>query len=323
MQGLVTVFGGTGFVGKYAVRALARAGWRIRVAARNPLRAPELRVMGEVGQIECVYADLKDRASVQRALEGATAVVNLVAVLFESGGQTFDALQAKGAASVAQAAAACGITRFVQVSAIGADAASASAYARAKAEGEAAVRAAIPSAVILRPSIVFGPEDQFFNRFAAMAAISPVLPVVGAKTRFQPVYVGDVGQAVAASLALEAAAGRTFELGGPKVHSFAELMELMLSVIQRRRALLAIPFGLAGMIGAVGDLQASLGMPPQVTTDQVRLLQVDNIATEGSDGLSALGLEPTALEAILPAYLWRFREGGQFAPPSGAAPVGH
>ena len=333
MQGLVTVFGGSGFVGKYVVRALAREGWRIRVASRRPDRRPELKVMGEVGQIEFARTDLKNAASVELALHGAEAVVNLVAVLFESGGQTFEALQAKGAATIAQAAAARGITRFIQVSAIGADARGASDYARAKAQGEAAVRAAIPTATVLRPSIVFGPEDRFFNRFAAMAAVSPVLPLIGADTRFQPVYAGDVGQAVAEAMKPgREAAGRTYELGGPGVYSFRELMRIMLHDIQRRRALLPIPFGVAGLMGRAGDLQAQvLPLAPPVTSDQVRLLRSDNVADPAFPGLANLGVEATALDAVLPTYLWRFRSGGQFAqvaghdandPPGGQADPG-
>lgn len=319
MQGLVTVFGGTGFVGKYVVRALARNGWRIRVAARNPLRAPQLKVMGEVGQIEFAQADLRRRDSLGVALEGSDAVVNLVGVLFESGRQTFEALQATGARWIAEEAAARGVKRFVQMSAIGADAGSASAYARAKAEGEAGVRAAVPAATILRPSIVFGPEDSFFNRFAAIAALSPVLPVVGPKTRFQPVYAGDVGQAVAEALKPSAeAAGRTYELGGPGVYSFEELMRIMLRDIQRKRAILPVPFSVAEVVGAIGDAQAfMLPLPPPLTRDQVKLLRSDNVAAPGAPGLADLGVEPTAVEAVLPTYLWRFRSGGQFAQPEG------
>ena len=333
MHSLVTVFGGTGFLGKYVVRALARNGWRIRVAARNPLRAPQLKVMGEVGQIEFARADLRAPESVDLALEGAEAVVNLVGVLAETGRQTFDGLQAQGARTIAQAAAARGITRFVQVSAIGADARSPSAYARTKSEGEAAVREAIPSATVLRPSIVFGPEDSFFNRFAAMAALSPVVPMVGASTRFQPVYAGDVGAAVAEAMKPSREAdGRTYELGGPGVYTFRELMEIMLHDIQRKRALLAVPMPVAELIGALGDLQAKiLPLPPPLTTDQVKLLGRDNVADPALPGLADLGVEPTSVDAVLPTYLWRFRSGGQFAQPegqnaaspqSGPAPVG-
>lgn len=319
MHSLVTVFGGTGFVGKYVVRALARHGWRIRVAARNPLRAPQLKVMGEVGQIEFARADLKSPDSVAAAVEGAEAVVNLVGVLAQLGRQTFDALQAQGAAAIAEAAAERGITRFIQISAIGADARSPSAYARTKAAGEAAVRAAIPTATVLRPSIVFGPEDQFFNRFAAMAALSPVLPVVGASTRFQPVYAGDVGAAVAEAMKPgREAAGRTYELGGPGVYTFRELMEIMLHDIQRKRPIVAIPTPVAGFMGAVGDLQARIvPIAPFLTSDQVRLLGRDNVADPALPGLAELGVEPTSVDTVLPTYLWRFRDGGQFAQPEG------
>ena len=319
MQGLVTVFGGSGFVGKYVVRALARHGWRIRVASRRPDRRPELKVMGEVGQIEFARTDLKSPASVEAALEGAEAVVNLVAVLWEQGGQTFEALQRTGANTIAKAAAERGVAHFVQVSAIGADARSDSGYARTKAEGEAVVRAAIPSATVLRPSILFGPEDKFFNRFAAMAALSPVLPMVGADSRFQPVYAGDVGQAVAEALKpAREAAGRTYELGGPGVYTFRELMQIMLHDIQRKRALLPLPFGVAEMIGALGDLQAQvLPFAPQLTGDQVKMLRLDNVADPALPGLAELGVEPTSLDAVLPTYLWRFRSGGQFAQVAG------
>ena len=319
MQSLVTVFGGTGFVGKYVVRALARNGWRIRVAARNPLRSPQLKVMGEVGQIEFARADLKSPDSVALALEGAEAVVNLVGVLFESGRQTFDALQARGAGELAQAAAARGIERFIQLSAVGADARSDSAYARAKAEGETLVRRAIPTSTVLRPSIVFGPEDKFFNRFGAMAAISPVLPMMGGASRFQPVYAGDVGQAVAEAMKpARGAAGRTYELGGPGVYSFRELMELMLHEVHRKRALVEVPAPVAALLGSLGDLQARvLPFAPPVTSDQVKLLKRDNVCDPAAPGLSALGVEPTSLEAVLPTYLWTFRSGGQFAQPEG------
>ena len=319
MQSLITVFGGTGFLGKYVVRALARNGWRIRVAARNPLRSPQLKVMGEVGQIELARADLRQPESIALALEGAESVVNLVGVLAETGRQTFDALQAKGAAEIARAAAERGITRFIQVSAIGADARSPSAYARTKAAGETAVREAIPTATVLRPSIVFGPEDSFFNRFAAIAALSPVVPMVGADTRFQPVYAGDVGAAVAEAMKPgREAAGRTYELGGPGVYTFRQMMEVMLHDIQRKRTLLPVPMAVAGLIGALGDLQARLlPLPPPLTTDQVKLLGRDNVADPNLPGLADLGVEPTSLDAVLPTYLWRFRSGGQFAQPEG------
>jgi NADH dehydrogenase len=316
MQGLVTVFGGTGFLGRYAVRALARAGWRIRVATRRPHLAPELRVMGDVGQIELTQANVRAPDSVARALDEAEACVNLVGALWEHGPQRFDALHVGGARAIAEACAAGGIGRLVHISAIGAEAEGASKYARTKAEGEAAVRAALPSATILRPSVVFGPEDDFFNRFGAMAAMSPALPLIGGgKTRFQPVYAGDVGAAIAAALDDADARGRTYELGGPGVYSFRELMQILCKEACRKRWLVPIPFGLAGAIGVVGDLASVLPVAPPLTSDQVQLLKRDNVAEHGLPGLAELGVVPTALEAVLPTYLWRFRKGGQFAQP--------
>ncbi|HWA60469.1 MAG TPA: complex I NDUFA9 subunit family protein [Caulobacteraceae bacterium] len=323
MQGLVTVFGGSGFLGGQIVRALAKRGLRVRVAVRNPGRGYRLRMLGDVGQIEVVQANVRFPDSIDRALEGAEAVINCVAVLFECGSQNFEALNAAGAKAIAEAAAARGITRFVQVSALGADAHSASKYARSKAEGEAAVREAIPSAVILRPSVIFGQDDHFFNFFASMATLPiPLMPlplVGGGKTRFQPVYVADVAKAAATALVDPAAAGRTFELGGPEVMSFEQLMKLMLAEIGRKRTLLPIPFGLASLLGGLGDLQAALrsmlGLipSPPLTTDQVRLLQSDNVVSEGAPGLADLGVTPTAMEVVIPTYLWRYRKGGQYA----------
>jgi len=320
MQGLVTVFGGSGFVGRYAVRALAKQGWRIRVAVREPHLAPELKVMGDVGQVELVQANVRHEASVRAALVGAKACVNLVGVLYEAGRQTFDAVHATAPGLIAEAAAKAGATQFVQVSAIGADANGSAGYARTKAAGEAAVRAAFPSAVVLRPSVVFGPEDGFFNRFGAMAAISPVLPLIGGgHTKFQPVYVGDVGAAIAAALSQTTAAGRTFELGGPGVYSFKALMELLCRETMHHRLLLPIPFPVARALGKIGDLQAKvLPIAPQVTSDQVELLKSDNVANPDLPGLADLGVAPTALDAIIPTYLWRFRRGGQFAQPETA-----
>jgi NADH dehydrogenase len=257
MQGLVTVFGGSGFLGRYTVRALAKDGWRIRVAVRQPHRTPELRVMGDVGQIELVQANLRHEGSVAAALDGAEAAVNLVGLLYETGAQTFETVHVRSARSVAAAAAAAGASRLVHLSAIGADLASASAYARTKAEGEAAVRAEFPAATILRPSVVFGEEDDFFNRFAAMAGLSPMLPLIGGgHTRFQPVYAGDVGAAVARALGPQAPLGGIYELGGPKVYTFKALMELMLTEIQRRRALVPIPFPIASAMGSAAEILA-------------------------------------------------------------------
>jgi NADH dehydrogenase len=315
MQGLVTVFGGSGFLGRYAVRALAKDGWRIRVAMRRPHLAPELRVMGDVGQIELVQANVRHPDSVARALEGAEAAINLVGLLYEAGRQNFAALHVAAARSVAEAAAAAGATRFVQVSAIGADAGSAAQYAKTKAEGEAAVRAAFPAATILRPSVVFAEEDDFFNRFAAMAVLSPALPLIGGgKTRFQPVYAGDVGAAIAAALKRADAAGRAYELGGPGIYTFKALMELLLKETRHRRLLAPIPFPIAEIMGSVGQLAALTPFPPPITRDQVELMKSDNVAS--GPGLTDLGVQATPLESILPTYLWKYRKGGQFAQPA-------
>ena len=313
MQGLVTIFGGSGFVGAQVVRALAKRGLRIRVAVRNPGRGYRLRMLGDVGQIEVVQANIRVPASVARALDGAQACINLVAIMRETGQQKFQAVQVTGARTVAEAAKAAGVERFVQVSAIGADANSTSKYARAKAEGEAAVRAIFPGAVILRPSIVFGPEDDFFNRFARMTTIAPVLPLIGGgKTRFQPLFVGDLGAATAAAVVDPAAEGRTYELGGAAVYSFKELMQLIGRETGRRALLAPIPFPVASLMGLGADL-ASFLIPPPLTRDQVELLRTDNVVSAGALGLADLGVQATALEAILPTYLYRYRKGGQYA----------
>ncbi|HEX3886275.1 MAG TPA: complex I NDUFA9 subunit family protein [Phenylobacterium sp.] len=320
MQNLVTVFGGSGFIGAQAVRQLAKAGWRIRVAVRNPAKAYAMRLHGDVGQIDIVQANIRNEPSLRRALSGAMAAVNLVGVMTETGRQGFQALQAMGARNVAAAAKAQGVGRVVQVSAIGADANSPSKYARTKAEGEAAVREIYPDAVIVRPSIVFGQEDDFFNRFAAMAQVSPVLPLVGGgETRFQPVFVGDVGKALAYAAVAPDAAGRTYELGGPATFSFRQLMELMLAEIDKRRMLLPLPWPVASLLGSLGDAAnglagfAGLTLPTPITADQVILLKTDNVASGAYPGLADLGITPTTLEAVLPSYLYRYRKGGQYA----------
>jgi uncharacterized protein YbjT (DUF2867 family) len=320
MQNLVTVFGGSGFIGAQAVRQLAKAGWRIRVAVRNPAKAYAMRLHGDVGQIDIVQANIRNEASLRRALAGATASVNLVGVMRETGRQGFQALQAMGARNVAAAARAEGVSRVVQVSAIGADAHSASRYARTKAEGEAAVREIYPDAVILRPSVVFGPEDDFFNRFAAMAQVSPALPLIGGgETRFQPVFVGDVGKAIAAAVTRPEAAGQTYELGGPAAFTFRQLMEMLLAQIDKRRFLTPLPWPAASLLGAVGDAAdslagfAGLSLPTPVTADQVILLKTDNVPSGAYPGLAELGITPTTLEAVLPEYLYRYRKGGQYA----------
>jgi NADH dehydrogenase len=319
MQKLVTVFGGSGFVGRYVVRALAKDGWRIRVAVRRPHLAGDLRVMGDVGQVEIVQANVRSAASVEAAVAGADAVVDLVGVLFSKGAQSFKALHLDAARIIAEAAAKAGAKKLVHVSALGADPDSASAYARTKAEGEAAVRAAFPKAVIVRPSIVFGAEDNFFNKFAGMAAMAPALPLIGGgKTLFQPIYAGDVGSSIAAVLNLPAPAP-LYEIGGPQVYSFKALMELVAKETMRKPALLPIPFGIASLIGLAGDIQAAvLPIAPPLTRDQVAMLRSDNVAASGAPGLKALGVQPTALEGVLPTYLWRFRKNGQFAVPLGA-----
>ncbi|HZC17194.1 MAG TPA: complex I NDUFA9 subunit family protein [Caulobacteraceae bacterium] len=313
MQGLVTVFGGSGFIGAQAVRALAKRGFRIRAAMRRPGRGYRLRMLGDVGQIEVAQANVRDPASVARALDGAQACVNLVGVLSEQGRQRFQSVHAMGAQVVAEAAVKAGVGRFVQVSAIGAAHYALSKYARSKAEGESAVRKLLPEAVILRPSIVFGPQDDFFNRFARMAVASPALPLIGGgKTLFQPVFVGDVAAAIAQCISDPATEGRTFELGGPGVYSFEALMRMILAAIERKTMLLPIPFPVASLIGMAGDLQAMV-MKPVLTTDQVASLRADSVVSPAAAGLAALRVTPTALEAVLPTYLGRYRKNGQYA----------
>ncbi|WP_304170176.1 complex I NDUFA9 subunit family protein [Phenylobacterium aquaticum] len=314
MQDLVTVFGGSGFVGSQVVRALARQGARVRVAVRQPHLAHTMRLLGDVGQIEVVQANIRNEASVRRALDGAQACVNLVGVLYETGRQKFQSVHAMGAKTVAAAAAAAGVTRLVQVSALGADAQSASKYARTKAMGEDAVRAAFPTATLIRPSIVFGPGDGFFNKFGEMAVMSPILPLIGGgKTRFQPVYVGDVAKAIAKAATDPACAGQTYELGGPAVYSFREILELIMVQTGRARLLLPLPSFVAGLIGKACELLALTPIAPPLTSDQVELLKADNVVSGALPGLSDLGIAATTVETIVPAYLYRFRKGGQYA----------
>ncbi len=315
MSKLVTIFGGSGFVGRYIARRMAKEGWRVRVACRNPNEAVFVRPYGVVGQVEPVFCNIRDDDSVRAVTRGADAVVNCVGVLDESGRNTFQAVQAEGAGRVARIAAEEGVARMVQISAIGADAGSDSAYARTKAAGEEAVLRHMPQAVILRPSIVFGAEDEFFNRFAAMARTSPVLPVVGAQTRFQPVHVDDVAHA-AAKAVLGEAEPRIYELGGPEVDTFRALMQTMLRMIQRRRLIVAIPFGVAGLMGRGFGLLRTLTLglvKGPITTDQVANLRRDNVVSPGARGFDALGIRPISLEAVLPDYLWRFRPSGQYS----------
>lgn len=309
-RGLVTVFGGSGFIGRYVVRNLAQAGWQVRVAVRRPDEALFLKTSGTIGQVTPVAANIRDDASVAAACTGADAVVNLVGILYEGGRQKFDAVQAEGAGRVARVAKAAGASRFVQISAIGADANSDSGYARSKAQGEANVAAAFPGATILRPSIVFGPEDDFFNRFARMAMLSPALPLIGGgRTKFQPVYVGDVAAAVARAIEDAGTAGKIYELAGPRIYTFRDLLKLMLSEIGRCRLLIPLPFALASLKAAFLQL---LPVPP-LTVDQVRLLKRDNVAGGDKPGLKELGLNATAVEAVLPTYLDRYRPRGHYS----------
>ena len=309
---LVTVFGGSGFLGRHVVRALVREGYRVRPAVRRPDLAGHLQPLGRVGQIHAVQANLRYPESVVAAVRGADVVVNLVGILFERGKQSFEAVQAEGAATVARAAAAAG-ARVVHVSALGADPESPALYGRSKAAGEAAVLAAVPDATILRPSILFGPEDDFFNRFAALARMSPALPLIGGgMTKFQPVFVGDVAQAVMRAVSGSANGGATYELGGPEVKTFRELMDYVLAVTERKRLLVPLPFGLARLQAMVLQLMPK----PLLTPDQVELLRTDNIVSDAAQAegrtLKAFGIEPAAMEAIVPGYLWRFRKAGQF-----------
>ena len=310
---LVTVFGGSGFLGRHVVRALAKRDYRIRVAVRRPEMAGHLQPIGKVGQIHAVQANLRFPASVKAAMRDASIVVNLCGILTEGGKQTFDAVQAEGAAAIARVAAEIG-ARMVHVSAIGADAGSQSGYARAKAAGEQAVLETVPSATILRPSVVFGPEDQFTNRFAMLARMMPVIPVFGADTRMQPVYVGDVATAVADAVDGRARAGATYELGGPEVLTMRQIIEIILATIERKRALLPVPFGIAKLQAMA--LQFAPGAL-KLTPDQVVMLRSDNVVSDAAKAagltLEGLGISPDSLEAIAPQYLWRFRATGQFA----------
>jgi uncharacterized protein YbjT (DUF2867 family) len=311
---LVTVFGGSGFLGRSVVRALCKRDYRIRVAVRRPELAGHLQPLGKVGQIHAVQANLRYPASVEAAMRDSHVAINLVGILTESGAQTFEAVQAAGAGAVAKAAAAVGAA-MVHVSAIGADANSPSRYARAKAAGEKAVLAAVPSATILRPSIVFGPEDQFTNRFAALARMSPMLPLIGGGlTKMQPVYVGDVATAVADAVDGKTKEGVAYELGGPEVLTMREIMEIILATIERRRMLVSLPFGVAEFQSYL--LQFAPG-PLKLTPDQVALLRADNVVSDTAKAagltLEGLGIAPDSLEAIAPQYLWRFRKAGQFA----------
>lgn len=312
---IVTIFGGSGFIGRQVAQRMARAGWRVRVAVRRPNEANFVRPYGVVGQVEPIQANIRDEASTRAAIAGATAVVNCVGILAEAGRQTFEAVVADGAARIARISAEEGVARLVHVSAIGADASSDSLYASAKGRGEAAVKAAFPGAVILRPSVVFGSDDSFFNRLGSMARFLPILPLVGPDTRFQPVYVKDVSEAAVAAVTGEAEAG-VYELGGPEVLSFRALMNRLLAVIQRRRLLVTLPVPAARFKAWLLDLAPRLtgGLVgnPILTRDQVRLLARDNVVSPDARGLADLGVSPTAMDAILETYLYVYRPHGQF-----------
>lgn len=315
---LVTVFGGSGFLGRHVVRALAKRGYRVRVAVRNPNLAGHLQPLGNVGQIQAVQANLRVRWSIDRAVQGADHVVNLVGILFESGRQSFDAVQDFGARAVAEAARAEGAT-LTHVSAIGSDKESPADYARTKARGEQAVLETMPDAVIFRPSIMFGPEDGFFNRFAAMARLSPALPLIGGgHTKFQPVYVADVAEAIARSVEGKVEGGRIYELGGPETMTFKQCMEKMLEVIERKRMLVSVPWGMARLQGSLLGLLPN----PLLTRDQVEMLRTDNVVSQAAEQegrtFAALGIKPQAMDAILPSYLWQYRPAGQFTQPNAA-----
>ena len=310
---IVTVFGGSGFVGRHLVKRLIKRGYTVRVAVRDVESAMYLKPMGDAGQVVPWPCDVCSPGDTARSLEGAVAAVNLVGILYESGERTFEAVHVEAARRIAEAAAAAGIRNFVHVSALGADAASESDYARTKGEGEATVLAALPEAAIVRPSVIFGPEDAFFNKFAGMSLISPVLPIIGAATpiddgpRFQPVYVGDVAEAIAVALEQPNARGQIFELGGPAVYCFREIIELVRAITERKRILMAVPFVLAEFMAVF------LGMlpKPMLTRDQVKLLHHDNVLDGSHPGLAELGIEAQTVEAIVPTYLGRFRDGGR------------
>ena len=312
---LIAIYGGSGFIGRHVVRALAKTGARMRIAVRRPELAGFLQPLGGVGQIIPVQANVRYPDSLLAAANGADAVINLVGILSPSGKQTFNAVQDEGARHVAEAARAAGAKAFVHMSAIGADANSPSVYARTKAAGEAAVKDVFPDAVILRPSVVFGPEDEFFNRFAALARLSPALPLIGGgKTRFQPVFVGDVAKAVIAALTGKAQAGAMYELGGPEILSMKEVMERVLTYTMRKRMLVPLPFPLAKLQGAILQLLPN----PPLTLDQVRLLEKDNVVSEAAKRdrrtLEGLGIvDPVAIEAVVPDYLEQYRPKGQFS----------
>lgn len=323
-KGQVTIFGGSGFIGRHVVRSVVADGWRVRVACRRPDRACDLLSLGEPDQVELVQAHLRHPHTIAAALDSADAAINLVGILTESGDQTFAAIQARGARAVAEAVKEAGVTRFVHISALGARESSMSGYARSKAEGEAAVHEQVPQAVIFRPSVVFGPEDDFFNRFAAMARLMPVLPLVGADTKFQPVFVDDIAQAVTLALDGKATPGAIYELGGPEVKTFRELVEYVCEVTEHRRPIVALSFGTGKLMARVTQIASKLsfGLFPKLlsmTTDQVELLRRDNVVSDEAKAagttLEGLGITPQTIDAIVPGYLERDLEGARRHPP--------
>ncbi len=306
---VATVFGGSGFIGREVVQRLAREGYIVRVATRDPVKAGILRTAGAVGQVVPMLCALKRPETIAAAVNGADVVINLLGILFETRRQKFHDIHHVAAENIAKAATAAGVGRLIHISAIGADAGSTARYAKSKAAGEASVRSAFPAATILRPSIVFGPADDFFNRFAGLTRVSPALPLIGGGgMKFQPVYVGDVADAVVAAATRRDAAGKTYELGGPRVATFKELLELMLKVTHRKRCLISMPFGLAKL----KSYFLQLAPKPMLTPDQVELLKHDNVVASDALKLSDLGITPTAMEAVLPSYLDRFIPGGLF-----------
>lgn len=316
MSKLVTIYGGSGFVGRYIARRMAKEGWRVRVAVRRPNEAIFVKPYGAVGQVEPVFCNIRDDASVALAMQGADAVVNCVGILSEKGKNKFQAVQTVGAARIARLATAEGVQNLVHVSAIGADENSPSDYAQTKAQGEAAILENFPSAVILRPSVIFGAEDEFFNRFADMSTKSPIIPLVGAETRFQPVYVDDVAQAAVAGVLGKATPG-VYELGGPEIGTFKHFIAKMLTVVQRRKLILGLPFFMGRLMGWTFDMLENLTLGlfsnSVITRDQVRNLGHDNVVSEGVKTFADLGIDPVTIDAVLPDYLWCFRPSGQYA----------